>query len=276
MSKFITTLKDSFKLLVKEPKLFLPKIAISLLNIPFYLFFAYYLIELEQVFLSPSISYSEFLYTIVIPIATVILYALLVDLIDYILVNPMYVFLVKDFFDRKPISFVKALKGAVSKAVLIILSLIIITAISLIIWLPFLILYAVSLLIGNFLLTVISIILILIASFLIIVIFYLTYPVISLEKLGLFKSLRSIVKLSLKNKGDVSKATGIMFIFMFLSYIFGFIVEFLSSAELLIPQIIVLIVFVIFRLIMAIFMTYQYVLNPVFYLEYEKGETLRG
>ncbi|MFH1586679.1 MAG: hypothetical protein ABID38_02385 [Candidatus Diapherotrites archaeon] len=237
---------------------------------PLFLFAPYYLIELEKVLVNQNLVLGDFLIQVALPLFALLFYTLFIDLIDFVVVNPMYSFLVDDFFKGKPIRLLGSLKNSVGKIILTSLSLLAIIIISIIVWLPFLIAFMFASAAGDYLLMGISGIIMVIESFLVTLIFYSVYPVITLENLGLFKSLKSIVGFSMNYKADVTKATGIMALFILLSMVFGFIIELLGTPEFLVSQIIVIVLFVFFRFILALVMTYNYVLNPVVYLEYEK------
>ena len=80
---------------------------------------------------------------------------------------------------------------------------------------------------------------------------------------------------ALQNKGDISMATSLTFVISLLSFGLSFAVNFYSKSGFVEGSIIALLLFIGVRFATAMLYTYQYVLNPVFYLEYEKNKVLK-
>jgi hypothetical protein len=272
MSSFIKILKDSFNLLLEQPKLFVPKIIVSFLQVPFYILLPYYFLSLYNMLLSGLVpSFEVLVGEYFIPLFAIFFFSLLVDFIDFMVLNPMYSLMVHDFFSKKQVVFSKAFKVALKKSPMIFAGMVSIILVMLAVLFPVFVFYFLALFSNNIFLILLSVFSVFAVSFLLLVVFYLAYPVLSLENLGFVQSMKAIVKLSLKNKRDVSKAAALMYLFSIVSLLLGFAIEFLSSQEFVFAQAVLGLFFIFTRLLLAVFSTYQYVLNPVFYIEKEKG-----
>src|SRR3989344_5588002 len=112
MSGFINVLKDSYKLLAAEPKLFVPKLIVAgLFSIPLLTFPE---LALETLALKDAASSADALAqltNIFWAIGAFIIASTLVD----VLVNAMCPFMVSDYFDKKPISISGAFRKSIGK-----------------------------------------------------------------------------------------------------------------------------------------------------------------
>ncbi|HLC36966.1 MAG TPA: hypothetical protein VJK05_05160 [archaeon] len=264
MNKLIEVFANSFKLLVKKPKLFLPKILIAffygylilLSSSVLIKFNGFYLLSKEeQLFLLPELIDSIF-------------YLLILSFLLFVadsVINGMYSVLVQDYLNKKKLFFFKALRHSLSRFFVLIpallVSVLFYTVIALI---PsFILSYA--LLRNDFLLIFIGVLLILIAVFVSNVLFYLIYPVSVLEKNNFFSSVKKTVKFSLKDKKNISIASLIPFSLSVISWIFAF---FQDRFEFLF-------LFAIGRFLVALIATYNYVINPLFYFQFQKKKKIR-
>ena len=269
--KFRTVLFDSFRLLGRSPKLFIPKIIISFLYGISMIFMAQILLQIAPIFqngagiasLSSSPAGLQVLQSVVPPLLLLLVFAFAVMVLD-IIVNAMYPFMVEGMFRGESISFRKALKLSLGKSLLVVPAVIFSLTVSLLITLPFIFLLSFSQLIGNNALAVVSVIFILAAAFITNIVFYLLYPVSTLERKGFFGVISRSVLLARKNIANVAKASVVQFIFSMVSFALAFFSEN--------PQFLLL--FIVFRIAVAVLATYVMVLNPVFYLEFERGHKI--
>ena len=123
---------------------------------------------------------------------------------------------------------------------------------------------------GNDLMFYISAFMLFVAFFVILLLFYLLYPVSSIEKLNISGTLKEMVRTSLKHKGDVLKAIIISLFVSGLGFIFSGLVLLSDPVSNLLLTLVFFSLLIATRFLIAIFITYQYVLNAVFYLHFEK------
>lgn len=99
---FKRILVDSFVLLKKCPHFFIPKIVIAFLLLPFFILLSYYAIQLDisQFSLSPTPAESAKILSLFIPMLFISLYGLLIDSIDFFIINPMYPVMVNEFYKK--------------------------------------------------------------------------------------------------------------------------------------------------------------------------------
>ncbi len=267
MSRFITVLAESFKLLLKKPKLFLPKILIavvygaSMLLIA-QLYLQLYSIDITGIALKPISP--ETAMSILILMALNIILLVFAFLLD-ILINGMYPPMVDDYFAKRKISFTGAIKKSFGRFHILLSVTLLDLAVFIAVMGPLAVLFNFALLSNNYL--IISVILLIIGAltFATIVIFYFLYPVAMLEKEGIISTILNSFKSSRRNLGTVSKAALIPFFFTIINFALAFLQENLGF----------LLLFVAMRLIVAAIATYHYVLNPVVYLEYEKKAVVK-
>ncbi|MFA4855061.1 MAG: hypothetical protein WC634_00550 [archaeon] len=271
---FKRILVDSFALLKKCPHFFIPKIVIAFLLLPSFILLPYYAIQLDisQFSLSPTPAESAKILSLFIPMLFISLYGLLINSIDFFIVNPMYPVMVNEFYKKGTISFRAAFISVLRRFGSIFSSLLAILGLILVFISPIAILITMALFSRDSILLWISIFAALALMFFWFVFFYfLIYPISTLEKLNFSKILKQTVLVSSKHKGNISKAFIIFFLITILSYLLGFVVVYLGAPEQIISLLIAFAAFVFVRALVAILATYQYVLNAVFYLGFEKG-----
>lgn len=263
---------DSFILLKRHPHFFIPKILVSFLFLPIIvltmiLLIHYNLFSPQEILSKDPLELVE----ILVPLFFLFVYVPIVYFIDSCLINPMYPVMVEQFYDRKRIDFRKAFVEVLKHFGTIFTSVIIFSVLFFAVMIPLLLLVINFMLLQNDLMFYLSVALAIIAFFVIVLLFYLLYPVASIEKLDIMKSIRKIIKTSLKHKEDVVKAILISLVATGLSYF--------SSAQLIVLNpssdieltLLFFALLIVSRFLVAIFATYQYVLNAVFYLGLEKG-----
>jgi len=267
MSRFISVLAESFNLLLKKPKLFLPKIFISAVyGVSMLLVAQLYLqvysigpVGITQRAISPE-TLASLLFLVLINFI-VLVFAFLLD----ILINGMYPSMVNDYFEKKEISFKTALDKSLKRFFVLLpitlLDVIVFTVIS--IPLSFALYFALQ--VNNIFLIIPILLIIGVMIFLTIIIFYFLYPVTMLEKEGIIRTVVHSFKSSYRNLGPVSKASLIPFFISLLNFALAFLQENLGF----------LILFIVMRFVVALISTYHYVLNPTVYLEYEKHKVVK-
>ncbi len=265
MSKFLKTLKDSIITLKKSPKLFLPKIFIAFLyTLPI---LGVSTLAIETLML-PEPRFE------LIGWALFWLFYMFIVMILDVLANAMYPFMVNDFYSNKPISFRSAFKDSLKKFFVVIPAVLLIEAVTMLIVFLIAIPLSLSLLLRNFLLAGFFFLLFIVILFILFAMFFLLYPVATLEKKNFLTSIIRSISLAKQNVADISKATAIVFFISFITFALAFLIDLFSGPEFLFHQIVFWTIFISARLIVALLSTYQYVLNPVFYLEYVKGAKL--
>jgi len=265
MSSFINVLKDSYALLLAEPKLFIPKLIVAaLFSIPLLLFPE---LALEAIALRTE----QVLINTIWVLGVFIIASTLVD----ILINAMYPFMVRDYFDKKPISISNAFKDSIGKFFVVAPAVLAVELLTIVIVFVASFPLAMAFLSGNIVFIAAAVAVTLAVLFIVLVLFYLVYPISTLEKNHFIGALGKSISLSLKNKGDISKATALTFMISLLAFALAFAVTIYSKSGFVEGSVIALLLFIGVRFATAMLYAYQYVLNPVFYLEYEKNKVMK-
>ncbi len=264
MSKFFIVLIDAFKTLVKIPKLFLPKFFIAALYGVLMLLTAPLIVQSLELF---SLSREERIvkaFSLLIQSSIIFVFSLLVLILDS-LINAMYSVLVRDFIARKNISFIKGFKEALNKFFVIIPAIFIELIFFSILTIPFSLALNLFLPSKNIFLIAVSLIGFLLMVFIANALFFLLFPVSVLEKQNFLQVIFRTFSLTKKNSIDISKASVFPFLVSISSWILSFFADKLEF----------LFLFILLRFLIAVLATYSYVLNPVFYLAYEKKKKLK-
>lgn len=259
--RFTDAIIDSFALLRKEPKFFLPKIFIAFLySISMYLT-ANILVSFVDI-IQTSTVYEAVLYaqSMLGTMWLLLIFSLFALILDA-LVNAMYPKLVEDFYSKKKISFIVALKSALGRAGVVLPSVFIALGISTAASIPFIFYLSFSIIAGDSFGMALSLLLILVAEFATTAVFYLVYPVSMLEKHNVQKTLRKSFSLCRADFSGISKASALQIILSIASFALA-----AASSN---PAFLAL--FVVSRVLTALIATYIIVLNQVVYIEMEKG-----
>ncbi len=255
MNKFVKTLASSIEIFSEHPKFIIPKLIIAV----FYSITLLWTVDLTaDAILAPS---SEIIVSLLVLLAG----TLIVGVLD-IIASSMYPFMVEQTKKGK-ISIKKALDLSLKKSMEIIPSVLVVEFIFLglavVLFIPF---FFLAYFFGDFFILIFYLIYA-VFLFLVVFLFYSIYPVLAFEKNSLIGSLKRTIDLSMNNKRDVTKATGISFVISMLSFAIAFVIEFIPQQE---GTIFFWLAFIIVRFLTAYVYSYLYVLNPVFYLEYGK------
>ena len=263
--RFIDALIDSFILLKKEPKLFIPKIFIAAfygtLMLCLMSIFTPFLELLSTADIMEAALYAREIFSSLLVLFIISIFAIVVD----VFVNAMYPKMVEDFYNKKRISFKEAAKSALGRSFTVMPSVFIALIIYLVVSLPFILYMTVALMANDVFGIMLSLVFLLIVEFAVTFIFYLLYPVSMLEKQGVFGTLGKSFFLGKKHFGNVSKATVLQ---MFLS-----LASLVLAAVAGDPAFFVL--FIISRFLTALIATYIFVLNPVVYLGIKSEKNVR-
>lgn len=259
MNGFFGALRTSFETLLTHPKLFLPKILIT------------FLYSVPVLFL-PSLAIGSFAapsLEIFNALVFFLFFTLGVSVLDT-MVSAMYPFLVSDYFAGTKISLKKSFSFSLKKVFLVVPAVMLVEilflAAAIMLAFPFALFVISENYFGIAAIVFVSLALI----FFIGVFFYMIYPVTALEKTGVLSSLKRSVFISKKNFSLISKAAVFSLALSVLSIVFSFAIEFFGSKDLVAGSVVSFLLFVVVRFVTALIATYQYVLNPVFYLGIEK------
>lgn len=266
MTSFFDVLNDSFSLLAKEPKLFIPKLAVAaLFSIPLLIF-----PELALEALSLKADLNAVMNTL-FALAAFVIVSSLVD----ILVNSMYPFMVRDYFEKKPVSISNAFLESLGKFFVVAPAVLAVELLTILLAVIASFPLGIAILTGNIGIIALVVLATLAVFFIVLVLFYLIYPVSTLEKNHFIGALMQSASLSMKNKSDITKATAITFLISIVAFILAFAVNIYMKTGNIEGSILALLLFIGVRFATAMLYTYQFVLNPVFYLEYEKNKVLK-
>ncbi|MDP2973870.1 MAG: hypothetical protein Q8N60_02365 [Candidatus Diapherotrites archaeon] len=280
---FYRIMVDSFLLLRACPKLFIPKILIAFLLLPTFILIPEFIVESGIFSIAQGIfsiaqpitrQQSIELMQTIMPLIAIVLYGLLIDLIDFYLVNPMYPIMVNDFYRKKQVLFKPAFRSVVHKFRTIFPTLSVILLISFAALIPPAVLIVIALFSGDAMLLAASSVVGILVVFVLFVVFYLIYPVSTLEKFDYRKAIGETTRASLKHKINVAKAFVISVAITGLSYGLGWAITMIDSPDLA-PKMAIFALILVTRLLVALFSTYQYVLNSVFYFGFEKRQFLK-
>lgn len=272
---FYRIMVDSFLLLRMCPRLFIPKILIAFFQLPAFILFAYYGLQVGPSFLNPSdLSRAELIRAldIIVPLLLITLYSLVVDSIDFFLINPMYPLMVQDYYKKRKISFKNSLRNVLQRFGKIFMPLFMALVAILVVCLPLvwfgLVSYSPR---DSFLSTILFVSAFLAMSVWSIFVYFLIYPIGSLENLNFSKTLKQTVLVSLKHSTNVLKAF-IVFLLTIGISLFLSVDVWLIGPQNLLQQLAVFSLLIVVRFLMAIFTTYYYVLSTVFYFGFEKKQ----
>ncbi|MCX6798551.1 MAG: hypothetical protein NTW59_00430 [Candidatus Diapherotrites archaeon] len=272
---FLRVLADSFSLLLMCPRFFIPKILVSFFFFPIIVLLPAYFVHLNVVPGEALIERGAIdLIVIALQVIFLMVYTIAVCIIDSFLTNPMYPVLVKQFYEKKEINFRKALIDVLTNFGTIFPTVLVFSILLIISMMPFLMIMATSFVLHSVFLFYLAIVVALVSIFVMFVLFYLIYPVSSLEKIGFAKAIRQTVHSSLKHKREVTMAFAISVLITLASYLIAFEI-FVGKTNDVFVTILFFSLLVLARFLVAVFSTYQQVLNAVFYLHLEKGIFLK-
>lgn len=264
---------DSFKALKDNPKLFLPKIFLAFIWSIFLIYTGSLFIQLMEIremnltagnyALIQSSLASLFQGLTVLLILTVVLF-----LIDTI-VNACYPFMIDSYYRKERISFPESISIVLKNFSSIVIPIILAFLLCMAVLTPFIFIFVFFFISQNALPAMISLTLLIIAAFIASVLVFFIYPVSALERKGIASIIRTI-RIGRKHSKPVSLGVLIVFALSLISLAIGFLGESIGLSSL-----IGFTLFIFLRIIVAFISTYQIILNPVLYLEYEKEMDLK-
>jgi len=242
---------SALRLLLRQPRLFLPKLVVAALFGMGMLLTA----RMVKDALSIEALSRQELYSLFSTAIFLLLYTLAAALVD-IIVNAMYPVMVENYNEKKQVSLSKALLFAFSRAKTVIPADIAVLLLFALIVFPlnYLIVFFRSS--GNALGFFVSALLLLFSVFVLVIGFYWLYPVATLEKAGIMGTLKRTVFLSRKNLKRVSIASVFPFVVSLINIFLAFFYD--NPAFLAL--------FVLMRFFTAVVYTYHLVLSPTLYL----------
>lgn len=256
MAKFISVLKDSFRIFSANPKFILPKLLIAIL-------YSYTILSTTGLFSEALSNPSPELLASALAL---LLFVIGISLLD-IIVGAMYTPLVAQVKAKKEVSLSLALKEVIAKAGKILPAVIAVElgfiALITVLSLPLSFLFVTD--DSYFLVFSVLYAAILIAA---VFFFYQLYPIL-FEGGPVVGSLKKSIHSSLQNKGEVAKATFLSLALSVLSFALALAIEFMPQQE---GTMLFWAAFGIIRLLTAYVYSYLYVLSPVFYSAYSKGK----
>lgn len=268
----VRILSDSFILLRRHPKLIVPKILVAFFFLPLIILLPMYIIHFNV--FSPELLSQRSSFEIVsllFQFVALLLFTLLVYFIDAFIINPMFPVLVKQCYKGKGINFRAAFVSVVERFGTIFAALVVFSVLLFASMLPFMFVLMAALLIKDDFLVYMSIVIAAISILIMLVLFYLIYPVGSLERGDFAKTIKWTVRTSLKHKKNVIEAVLFSLFISGLNYLFAFEMILSNGPDRIAYTILLFALLIVARVLTAVFATYQYVLNAVFYLGFEKG-----
>jgi len=193
--KFLEFLRDAFTVLLKQPKLFIPKLLVSAIYGVSLVLVAIWYKEYSFLLYLGANGYltaqESMLVQEAMPFLLFFIFWSIFSVVTDIFVNAMYPAMVKEFKKTKKVSFRKGFESVKSRIPTVFGTM-------LILFIPFIFisLSMTSTPSSSFLILVIALVSALIYSFL----FYYIYPVLVLEKASVFSSIKKSLKISKKNK----------------------------------------------------------------------------
>jgi hypothetical protein len=260
MQSLIEVLRNSFLVLKKEPKLFLPKIFLALLWGSVLLYSMHLLLRIQEINSLDSTELKASLVKELFPgLLLLLFFSFFFFLLDSV-INSAYPLMIQDYLNKKKISVFGSIKTVMKNFWKIVLPVIIAFFLSLIVLLPFTVIFSFSFIAKDFILSSIIALVLLVVVFAVTVLFYFIYPVASIERKG-FNAVIDSVKKSRKNIKEASFGS---FIALILSLISAFIVSFSETQAI---TFIALIIFILLRIVTSVLATYSMVLNPLLYFK---------
>jgi hypothetical protein len=264
----LSILKNSLKLLYKEPKIFVPRFITTALYSLSIIYLAGVVSEILKVW-DPSgnsvpdrriiMSFMENL----IPLIVSMLFLYFVDLFSY----AMYPAIVKDHYEKKPISLRRATKEALGAWKILIVFIVVATALMGIFALLVSLLRLQKIDIISYLVVALLILVALVVSSLLL---FFVLPVAVVEKRGVRESFSRGIKLSIKYKKEVLQINIIFLVLIGITYVLMIFTELKYSGILAALSILL---FLTVRVFEAIIYTYISVVNPYFYMHIRKDES---
>jgi hypothetical protein len=256
---FVEVLRDSFIVLKKEPKLFLPKIFLALLWGSLLLYYVNLFKRVQEI-KSVSAEVQAVLLKGVFVEFVLLCFVFFVFFVVDTIINSAYPLMIKKYLSKKKFSVLSEIIEVLKNFFAIVLPVIAVSVIVIIALIPFVVLFSFFSMQNNSFFSLLSALLVLIVAFLLTVIFYFIYPVASIER----KGLHSVVCAAKKSFRNLKEASFGTFVLSVLSLISAFLVSFSEATEL---TVLALIIFVFLRIVTAVLATYSMVLNPLLYFK---------
>jgi hypothetical protein len=243
----VSFFKNAFVLLKKHPKLFLPKLILAGL-------FGIGMVATAQLTIATLAATQGYPY-LLLPAVTLLGYSLGLLILDS-LVNAMYPVLVKQYAEKRPLSFQHAWEHAIHKAKTIVPATMGVLVLFSLIVLPFEFLFLNAIQNGVNATAIFPGIALLLVLFVFAMLFYWFYPVVSLEQKNSAQSIIRTIQLSRNHAKTIAIASFFPFLVSLINLALAFFIDIWG----------VLAVFILLRFVTAVVYTYHMVLNPTLYL----------
>ncbi|MDO8626943.1 MAG: hypothetical protein Q7K42_00625 [Candidatus Diapherotrites archaeon] len=251
---------ESFNALKNNPKLFLPKFLIAFLNSVIMLLFASTSLQVFQAMQLPLEQRQE----LMIALMPALLLGLVLSIASFvldILINALYSVAVQELHEKKKFSLQEAFNFSLKKFFVVFPAAFAFLILFSLLSLPFSFAISSFLQSNNFELAFVVLLLFMIFVFFANALFFMLYPVAVFEKKNFWQVLHRSVELFFKNSKEISVVSLLPFFLSLASWILAFFAENSSF----------LILFIVGRFLLAVFGTYAYLTNPVFYFEFDSG-----
>ena len=268
---FVRILVDSFVLLKRCPRFFIPKILVAFFFLPIIILLPTYIVHFNIFSPESLVERGNLeLLGIMFQLLFLVIFTTMVYFIDSFLVNPMYPLLVSQYYKKREINFQKAFISVIRRFGTIFASLFIFSILLFASMLPFRFVMAAALLLHSDFLLYVSAFVAVISIFIMLILFYLIYPISSLEKVNFVKAISETIHASFKHKKNITEVVLVSLLISGLSYLLAFEMV-LTSSEQMLLLLFFFSLLIVTRFFIAVFTTYQCILNAVLYLGLEKG-----
>lgn len=269
----IHVLRESFHLLYKEPKVFIPRLITTIVYTLYLLYLAKITADITKILgYYPGYEVTPVNPEILIPFLDDIIFLLIflffllaLDLVSY----AMYPGIIKDHYSKKNISLIKSLKEAFSIWKILLILGILITIFAVISSIFIFIFEFLTRETGNILFYLSSIFLVLITTLILLVLLFFVVPISVIEKKNLIETFQEGFKLSLKHKSELFAVNTLFLVLTIITFILVAATQIGFQGITVISAIIL---FILTRVIQAIVYTYICVVNPYFYVHSKNRE----
>ncbi len=254
MNFFIDSLKNSLTALKDEPKLFLPKIFLSILWGSLLLYNVNLFFRIQELTVLPENIFFELILFLIIFFVFFVLDSV---------INSAYPLMIEKYLKKQSFSVLNSIKFVLMNFFKIVFPVMLVSVVIFFVLIPFVLIFSFFLMQKNFFLLIFSGLIVLLVSFVLVVLFYFIYPVASIERKGIPSVFNSIKK----SRKKLREASFGSFILLLLSFVSAVIVSLEQASAV---SFIALFFFILLRILTALFSTYAMVLNPVLYFKNEK------
>lgn len=243
-------LKESLKLLIKKPKVFIPRLVTTLL-------YSFYILLLGKILIDLSSGITSALWNDILSLIPFIVLLPPIDLITY----AMYPSMVHDYQSGREISLLNSFKKAI-RAWRVILALLILLTVLFVTFLFIMSLFSIALITTkNVLFLFLTIFIILALIIISAILLFFVVPIAVIENKGVIDSFRESFQLGLRHKGNLFRVNLFFMALMLITFLIVMVTNFQG-----ILAYYAILLFVITRFLQALIYTYICIINPYFYI----------